>query len=150
MPPGRKDQRRKKLKKSLVWVFPSIRVAHHDSSSLLGCKNYGAKHISLGTETPRWERASVGQIHTGRTHFSHNHLEGSQTSPRGPVARWVPIISQILSRACGQCSTATSFWAPHSQGFGWAQRHGIHGSRCSSKGIWNIHWGMALLFLDLR
>lgn len=149
MPPGRKDQRRKKLKKSLLWVFPSIRVGHHDSSSLLGYKNYEAKHVSLGTEAPRWVRASVGQIHIGRTHFSHSHREESQISPTGQGARLVPIISQILSRACGQCSTSTSFWASHSQGFGWAQRHGIHEGCCSSRGIWSTHWGMALLFLDL-
>lgn len=115
MPPGRKDQRRKKLKKSLVWVFPSIRVAHHDSSSLLGYKNYEAKHISLGTEAPRCERASVGQIHTGRTDFSRSHLEESQISATGQGARLVPIISQILSRAPGQCSTSTSFWVSYSR-----------------------------------
>lgn len=149
MPPGRKDQRRKKLKKSLVWVFPPIRVAHPDSSSLLGYKNYEAKLVSLGTEAPRWERASVGQIHTCRTHFSHSHLEESQTSPTGQAARLVPIISEIVSKACGQCSTRTSFWAPRSQGFGWAQRHGIHEGHCSSKGVWGTHWGMALLLLHL-
>lgn len=149
MPPGRKDQRRKKLKKSRVWIFPSISVAHHDSSSLLGYKNYGAQHISLGTEAPSWERASVWQIHTGRTHSSHTHLEESQTSPTSQGSKLVPMISQILSRARGQCSTSTNFWASHSWGFGWTQRHGIHEGHCSSRGLWGTHWGMALLWAGI-
>lgn len=72
-------------------------------------KIMGHSTFPWGQRPPGEREHLYGKFTQAGLFFFYTHLEESQTSPTSQGPKLVSMISQILSRACGQCSTSTSF-----------------------------------------